>query len=116
MFIIGPNETHLLSHSDPLPSAIYYTPSRYPEINGLELTLAVGRKLSGVIVNDSGVGHLMTVADIPIVALFGPTRYQKYGPWSDNVRFVKAQDFGGKAMDAIPVAAVFAEARRLIID
>ena len=39
--------------------------------------------------NDSAIMHLASYFDKPVVALFGPTDPQKYGPWSVQSRFVK---------------------------
>lgn len=41
------------------------------------------------IVNDSAPLHLASYMDVPLLALFGPTDPQKYGPWSSRNCFVK---------------------------
>jgi ADP-heptose:LPS heptosyltransferase len=49
----------------------------------------------------------MTAAlGVPLVSLFGPTEAERWRPFGGDVRVIRAQDFGGKAMDAIPVDAV----------
>ncbi len=42
-----------------------------------------------VICNDSGVLHIASYMNKPVVAIFGPTDYIKYGPWSDNSMVVR---------------------------
>lgn len=36
------------------------------------------------LVNDSAPMHIASYMDIPVLALFGPTPIEKYGPWSKN--------------------------------
>ncbi|HBG60338.1 MAG: hypothetical protein A2Y03_02140 [Omnitrophica WOR_2 bacterium GWF2_38_59] len=36
------------------------------------------------VVNDSAPMHLASYMDIPVLALFGPTQVEKYGPWGKN--------------------------------
>ncbi len=35
-----------------------------------------------LIANDSGIIHLASYLNVPILGLYGPTDYKKYGPWS----------------------------------
>lgn len=106
VFIGGPFERAAIEALPRLAGAIYYTPDLNPEIHGLELTMAIARQLHAAVANDSGIGHLFAAADIPLVSLFGPTDHRKCGPWTDKVRFLCAQDFGGTTPDVIPVLAV----------
>lgn len=46
-----------------------------------------------VITNDSAVLHLASYVDRPVIALFGPTNEQKYGPWSKTRSVVKKDIF-----------------------
>ncbi len=46
-----------------------------------------------VITNDSAVLHLASYVDAPIIALFGPTNEEKYGPWSEIHSVVKKDIF-----------------------
>jgi ADP-heptose:LPS heptosyltransferase len=106
VFIGGPFERAAIEALPPLAGAISYTPDLRPDIHGLELTMAIARRLHAAVANDSGIGHLFAAAEIPLVSVFGPTDHRKCGPWSDKVRFVLARDFGGTGLGAIPVAAV----------
>ncbi|MFH1691405.1 MAG: lipopolysaccharide heptosyltransferase II [Candidatus Omnitrophota bacterium] len=42
-----------------------------------------------IVCNDSGVLHIASYLNRPIVALFGPTDCVKYGPWSNNSMAVR---------------------------
>lgn len=70
------------------------------------LTIALGRRMSAAIANDSGTGHMLAAADIPLVSLFGPTPAHKFAPAAARLSVLQAQDFGADAMDAIPTEAV----------
>jgi ADP-heptose:LPS heptosyltransferase len=69
-------------------------------------TIAIGQRLAVAVANDAGVGHLLAAADVPLVSLFGPTRPEKFAPAAKNLTLIRAQDYGGQEMSAIPVAAV----------
>lgn len=70
------------------------------------LTIALGRRMAAAIANDSGTGHMLALSDIPLVSLFGPTPAEKFAPATPRLRVLRAQDFGGESMSAIPIAAV----------
>lgn len=70
------------------------------------LTIAVARHFAAAVANDSGAGHMLAAADIPLVSLFGPTQPEKFAPMTKRLTVLRAQDFGGAAMEAIPVDAV----------
>jgi ADP-heptose:LPS heptosyltransferase len=70
------------------------------------LTIALGRRLSVAVANDSGTGHMMAAAEIPLISLFGPTSPEKFAPVTQQLTILRAQSFGGEAMEAIPLSAV----------
>jgi len=74
-------------------------------LNPLE-TIAVGRRLAVAVANDSGIGHMLAAADVPMVSLFGPTSAEKFAPAVARLTVVKSQDFGGDDMVLIPKEAV----------
>jgi len=49
---------------------------------------------------DSGVLHLGSYLNIPIVALFGPTNHVRFGPWSDRHMVIKNRDVECPRCDA----------------
>ncbi len=69
-------------------------------------TIAVAERLALAVANDSGTGHMLAAADVRLVSLFGPTDPAKFAPYVTRAAIVRAQDFGGDAMEAIPVEAV----------
>ena len=46
-----------------------------------------------LITNDSALMHLASYLDLPVVAIFGPTNEEKYGPWSSQNAIVKKDIF-----------------------
>ncbi|MBI1954577.1 MAG: glycosyltransferase family 9 protein [Proteobacteria bacterium] len=71
------------------------------------LTIAVAKKLSLGIGNDSGITHLMATSHIPILALYGPTSHKEFVPQTPTLYTLTAQEFSGRDMKDIPYKAVF---------
>lgn len=106
VFLLGPAET---SWAEPIRAALPQAllPLQAAETAPPALTIALGRRLTAAVANDSGTGHMLAAADVPLVSLFGPTPPEKFAPAAARLVVVRAQDFGGDdAMAAIPVAAV----------
>jgi len=52
-----------------------------------------------VISNDSAPMHLASYLNIPVLAIFGPSNPQKYGPWSQNCYLLSSRNiFPGKSV------------------
>ena len=71
-----------------------------------ELTIALANRMSVCIANDSGTGHMCAISGAPMVSLFGRTPPEKFTPMASRIAIVKAQDFGGREMELIPVDSV----------
>lgn len=87
----------LLPLQDPRAAALAASPL---------LTIAVAARLAAGVANDSGGGHMLAAADIPLLSLFGPTPAAKFAPFVTRGAVIRAQDFGGTEMSAIPADAV----------
>jgi ADP-heptose:LPS heptosyltransferase len=55
-------------------------------------------------------------ADVPLLTLYGPTDAEKFRPKVSRGRVLRAADFGGAEMTAIPVEAVLGELRALLAE
>src|SRR5690606_5184565 len=75
-----------------------------------------------VIGNDSAPMHLAAAAGTPVLGLFGPTRDDRLGPWSDKADVVRTVESAGElarrpadypAMDSLTVDRVADAATRL---
>ena len=110
VFFLGPKETGWLEE---IKSAV--PKARFPEqeagigdarpFNPM-LPIALAGRLAASVANDSGIGHMLALGGQPLVSLFGRTAPEKFMPMSPALSIIKAQDFGGREMAAIPVAAV----------
>ena len=49
---------------------------------------ALFKRASALVVCDTGVLHLASYLDVPVVGLFGPSDEQRYGPWSSRFKVV----------------------------
>jgi ADP-heptose:LPS heptosyltransferase len=110
VFLVGPAERPLVERIRwSLPSAIIAEldrPDPDTGAEGIDLCMAIGARLDAAISNDAGLAHVLAVADVPLVALFGPTNPRRWAPEVDRIQILRAQDFGSKRMEAIPVDAV----------
>ena len=118
VFLIGPQERELVDMlRAKVPSALFpeagpIDPALQPR--PLELAMAIGRRLAAAVANDSGIGHLLGILGTPLVSLFGPTDPARWRPYTSAGVLIRAQKFGGEAMEAIPVEPVFAAVSKLI--
>jgi heptosyltransferase-2 len=53
--------------------------------------MAVLRRGTIFVGNDSGIMHLAAAAGLPLVALFGPQSPVRFGPWGPNTRLIYKQ-------------------------
>ncbi|RAU21049.1 ADP-heptose--LPS heptosyltransferase [Paramagnetospirillum kuznetsovii] len=105
VFLLGPAETDWVETiRAALPQALL--PLQQAEKPTPMLTIALARRMGAAVANDSGTGHMLACADIPLVSLFGPTPPAKFAPGAARLHLIRAQDFGGDAMTAIPITAV----------
>jgi ADP-heptose:LPS heptosyltransferase len=111
-FLLGPQERNMI---EPIRQRLPHVALPLPEGSTPMLTIAVGRRLAGAITNDSGLGHLMATASVPLVVMFGPTPAAKFIPMTPRYEILRSQDFGGgEDMAAIPADAVWAAFERLV--
>ncbi len=111
-FILGPDERDWLGPlREAVPGALFPLQDGRiaPELAASPLyTMALGRRLRLAVANDCGTAHMLAAVECPMVSLFGPSLAAKFAPATPRLTVLKAQDFGGSAMAAIPLAAVAA--------
>lgn len=59
--------------------------------------------------NDSGLGHLAAAAGTPTLTLFGPGRPERYHPWGENTRWLRADETRIDRLEAETVAKALRE-------
>ncbi|HEX7792484.1 MAG TPA: glycosyltransferase family 9 protein [Afipia sp.] len=118
VFFSGPQEGAVVAQlRSAIPEAVF--PQTDPvdsSIAPLEFALAIGERLSAAIANDSGMGHTLGALGVPLVSLFGPTNPDRWAPMTVRGIILRAQDYAGENMTAIPVAAAHAAIRKLLAD
>jgi ADP-heptose:LPS heptosyltransferase len=116
VFVLGPLEVNALPLlRAEVPGALFpLQDAAWGEERGLGETLALCMRLHVIVGNDSGPGHMMAAVDRPVVSLFGPTTPAKAAPRTRDGISVRAQDFGGDGMEAIPVEAVAEAVDRML--
>ena len=111
VFLIGPAERDWeIGIRAALPSAIL----PLTDTDGPPVTMALGTRLEAAIANDSGTGHMLAAAGVPLLSLFGPTSPDKFAPAAERLTLIRAQDFGAEDMAAIPVEPVMAALQELL--
>jgi len=111
VLLLGPQEKQW-EHEirDAVPAALLPLDERSTPM----LTIALGRRLSVAVANDSGTGHMLAASQVPLISLFGPTPPDKFAPMTPNLTILRSQDFGGSDhMEAIPLTSVAAAIDRL---
>jgi ADP-heptose:LPS heptosyltransferase len=79
VFFINKNETEIiLKIKKKLNFAIF--PESMSSLSGPPLVTALSKRLEKAISIDNGIMHMMSLADIPMIVLFGPTNSKKFAP------------------------------------
>ena len=88
-----------------VPSALF------PEINSTlscpALVTALSSRLSSAVSIDNGIMHMMALADIPMIVLFGPTNSKKFAPKNkyttilDSKKIHKTKDINSIEVDEV---------------
>lgn len=109
VFLIGPQEEEWADViQNELPDALLPLQSKEGRAFDYDplLTIALGERVAGALSNDSGIAHMLAIAGTPLVALYGPTVYEKFPPMTEDISVIRAGTFGSREMSAIPVDAV----------
>lgn len=106
VFLIGPQEEEWIEPIQAeVPGALL--PLQAKEGRAFDydplLTIALGGRLTAALSNDSGIAHMLAVANTPLVVMYGPTVYEKFPPMTDDITVIRAEAFGAREMRAIPV-------------
>jgi ADP-heptose:LPS heptosyltransferase len=72
-----------------LPNSIF--PEQESKISCPALVAALASRLEKVITIDNGVMHMLSLAKIPMITLFGPTNSEKFSPKRDNVKIIDSK-------------------------
>ena len=114
VFFLGPMELATVAQIElAAPGAIVLTGSGMAKPD-LDRLIAQGQRLTLLLANDNGVGHLLGAAGVPVLSLFGPTDPARWRPMTSEGHVLRSADFGGQDVAAIPVSAVIGAATLVV--
>ena len=107
VFFIEKEETELVNEiKSKLPHALF--PEHHSNISSPALVTALASRLNLAISIDNGVMHMMGLANIPMIVLFGPTDSEKFAPKIDSIQILDSKTmYKSKNIDSITVHDVF---------
>jgi len=107
VFFIEKEETELVNKiKSKLPNALF--PEHHSNISCPALVTALTSRLSLAISIDNGIMHMMGLANIPMIVLFGPTDSKKFAPKIDSIQVLDSKImYKSKNINSITVHDVF---------
>ncbi len=115
VFLLGPDEIEWIApiHAACPNALLPLQESDFVQSASPLFTIACAQRLTLAVANDSGTGHMLAAADVPLLSLFGPTDPAKFAPYVSKGAVLRTQGFDGESMEAIPVEAVVRSLRLL---
>ena len=96
-----------------IPSALF--PEHETDLNSPALVTCLGRRLKFAITIDNGIMHMLSLAKVPIVCLFGPTDSEKFAPDYDKSIILDSKKiYNSKNISLINVEDVLRASRQLL--
>ena len=107
VFFIEKKETELTNEiKSKLPNALF--PEHHSNISCPALVTALASRLNLAISIDNGVMHMMGLAGIPMIVLFGPTDSKKFAPKIDSIKILDSKEiYKSQDINMISVHDVF---------
>ena len=112
IFILGPKEKNLYKKL----KKNFKNKKYFSLVNDPMDTIKIASSCSLGISNDTGCGHLLATAGIPIITIFGPTNQQKFSPIgnSKNKALSSQEIYNSKNINKIQVSDVLKEVEKII--
>ncbi len=114
VFFLGPEEESIKNKIISIfPNAIL------PEkiitgFSGPEIVMGSTAYLSCALSNDSGVSHMLSTNNCPLVKLFGPKDANKFTPILSNLHTISSRSFNSNLIKAIPTEFVINKMNKLL--
>ena len=107
VFFISKKETELVKEiKSKLPNALF--PEHHSSISCPALVTALASRLNLAISIDNGIMHMMGLANIPMIVLFGPTDSKKFAPKINSIKILDSKKmYNSKDINSITVHDVF---------
>tara|TARA_A100001011_G_scaffold393118_1_gene482211 strand:- start:2979 stop:4913 length:1935 start_codon:yes stop_codon:yes gene_type:complete len=115
VFFLGPKEINYYKYlQKELPNALFPL-QQIKDLSPIS-TIIFAKFCNLGISNDTGCGHLLATADIPMISLFGPTNAQKFKPFtnSKNIVLNASKYDNDNKIEAIPLEDVIKEIKEFI--
>ena len=106
VFFFGPEDIVLQNKFKELFQDALYPEEKIDDFSGPEIVIASTQFLSCSLSNDSGVSHMLSTNNCPLIKLFGPKDSKKFTPSSPMIHTINSYDFGSKDINFIPVENV----------
>ena len=107
VFFIEKNQIQIIDKiRNQVPSALF--PELESELTCPALVTALASRLDQAITIDNGVMHMMSLAEIPMIVLFGPTNSEKFAPKNNYVKILDSKKIHNTSnIDSISVEEVY---------
>ena len=107
VFFIEKNQEHIIEKiKTQVPKALF--PEVNSELSCPALVTALSARLDQAVSIDNGVMHMMSLAKIPMVVLFGPTNSEKFAPKSEFLKIIDSKKIHGTSdIESITVDEVY---------
>ena len=90
VFFIEKNQEHLIEKiKNQVPGALF--PETKSELSCPALVTGLSSRLDQAVSIDNGVMHMMGLADIPMIVLFGPTNSEKFAPKNNFTKIIDSK-------------------------
>ena len=107
VFFIEKNQANIIEKiKNQVPSAVF--PELKSKLSCPALVTALSLRLDQSVSIDNGVMHMMGLANIPMIILFGPTNSEKFAPKNNYIKILDSKNiYGTKDIDSITVDEVY---------
>ena len=107
VFFVEKNQEQIIEKiKNQVPSALF--PEIKSKISCPALVTALASRLDQAVTIDNGVMHMMGLAEIPMIVLFGPTNSEKFSPKNNYVKILDSKKiYNTSDIDSISVDEVY---------
>ena len=107
VFFVEKNQEQIIEKiKNQVPSALF--PEIKSELSCPALVTALASRLDQAVTIDNGVMHMMGLAQIPMIVLFGPTNSEKFAPKNNFIKILDSKKiYNTSNIDSISVDEVY---------
>ena len=110
-FIEKKNQEHKNKIKELIPNALF--PEHETNLDSPALVSCLGKRLNFAITIDNGIMHMLSLAKVPMISLFGPTDSEKFAPeYKDSIVLDSKKLYNTKDISTISVEDVLQAAKQ----